>query len=159
MKHFISGVCLLALFSAAPIVGAQMNHEAAGMDHSSMSQDSGSVAAIGGAEVDRSFMDKIYVDGYEVTFHVMKAAGDMQHGGTQNLMVMVQKNKRALTNLLANSKVIAPDGRGVSKPMMLMGQWYMAGYDMTANGSYQLMVLFKTEDGQKHFGGVRYDAK
>ena len=40
--------------------------------------------------------------------------------------------------------------------MMKMGDWYMAGYDLGHNGQHQLMALFKTADGVKHFGGVYY---
>lgn len=43
--------------------------------------------------------------------------------------------------------------------LMKMGDWHMAGYDLNAPGKYQLMVLFKTSDGQKHFGGVHYMAE
>jgi len=40
-----------------------------------------------------------------------------------------------------------------------MGDWYMAGYDLGHAGAHKVMVLFKTEDGQKHFGGITYPNK
>ena len=161
MKNIVSVLVAAVSISMMQVAFAQMNHGAdVGMDHGAMSGDRSLSSVSSEQEASRpSFMDKIYIDGYEVTFHVMKTAGEMQHGGAQNLMIMVQKNKRAQTNLVVNSKIVDPAGREISKPMMLMGQWYMAGYDMNSRGSYQLMILFKDEDGQKHFGGVRYDAK
>ena len=41
--------------------------------------------------------------------------------------------------------------------MMKMGDWYMAGYNLGHAGNHQVMVLFKTSDGKKHFGGVLYN--
>jgi len=37
-----------------------------------------------------------------------------------------------------------------------MGDWYMASYDLDHPGKHQVMVLFKTEGGEKHFVGVEY---
>jgi len=80
----------------------------------------------------------------------------MQHGGTHNLMVKVEKDSKVLTNILVNSKVTHPNKESESKMMMKMGDWYMAGYDLEHKGPHQVMVLFKTQDGKKHFGGVTY---
>jgi len=53
--------------------------------------------------------------------------------------------------------VVHPNGKAESKMMMKMGDWYMAGYDLGHAGRHQVMVLFKTADGKKHFGGTFYD--
>jgi len=82
----------------------------------------------------------------------------MQHGGSHNVMIKVEKDGKALTNLTANSKVMHPNGKSESKMLMKMGDWYMAGYDLDHSGQHKLMVLFKTADGAKHFGGVLYPA-
>ena len=102
------------------------------------------------------FMKKVEVDGYTVSFHVMPASEGMQHGGSSNFMVKIEKDGAVLAPVAVNSKVIAPDGKAVSQMMMKMGDWYMAGYDLDQPGRYQLMVLFKTADGARHFGGVYY---
>jgi len=104
----------------------------------------------------KMFLQKRQIDGYTVSFHVMAASEGMQHGGSHNFMVKVEKDGAVQPLLAANSKAVSPDGKAVSKMMMQMGDWYMAGYDLDAAGRYQLMVLFKNQDGTKHFGGVYY---
>jgi len=63
-----------------------------------------------------------------------------------------------LTDLLVNSKVSHPIKESESKMMVRMGDWYMAGYDLGHPGVHQIMVLFKTSDGKKHFGGITFQA-
>lgn len=102
------------------------------------------------------FLVKRDIDGFVVSFHAMQAKEGMQHGGSHNFMVKIEKDGKALTGLVVNSKVIHPDGKAESKMMMKMGDWHMAGYDLDHEGTHQLMVLFKAADGKKHFVGVRY---
>jgi hypothetical protein len=103
------------------------------------------------------FLVKRDIDGYQVSFHVMKPEEGMQHGGSHNFMVKIEEDGKVITNVLINSKVVHPDGTSESKMMMKMGDWFMAGYDLGHdNGRHQMMVLFKTADGKKHFGGVYY---
>jgi len=99
------------------------------------------------------------IDGYTVSFHAMKAKEGMQRGGTHNFMAKVEKDGKALTDLVVNSKVTHPNNKSESKMLMKMGDWYMAGYDLGHEGQHQLMVLFKTADGAKHFGGVYFPEK
>lgn len=103
-----------------------------------------------------AFMKTQAVDGYQVIFHVMKAQAGQPMGGDHDFMVKVEKGGQVQTNLIVNSKIVYPDKSAASKMMMQMGDWYAAGYDMSQGGRYQLMVLFKTPDGNKHFGGVYY---
>lgn len=71
-------------------------------------------------------------------------------------MLKVEKGGSVISDLKINSKVVFPDGSNQSKPPMKMGGWFTAGYDLDMPGDYQLMVLFKTADGKKHFGGLNY---
>ncbi len=103
-----------------------------------------------------SFMKKVMIDGYEVSFHVMKAPEGMAHGGTHHIMIKVEKNQMITPLQAVNSKITHPNGQSESKMMMKMGDWYMAGYDLGHAGDHKIMVLFKTEDGKKHFGGTVY---
>ena len=96
------------------------------------------------------------IDGYAVSFHAMKAKPGKEMGGSHDFMIKVEKNGAIVTDLTANSKVVHPNGKAESKMMMKMGDWYMAGYDLGHKGQHQLMALFKTADGVKHFGGVYY---
>lgn len=96
------------------------------------------------------------IDGYTVSFHAMKAKPGKEMGGSHDFMIKVEKNGAVVTDLIANSKVVHPNGESESKMMMKMGDWYMAGYDLGHKGRHQLMALFKTTDGVKHFGGIYY---
>jgi hypothetical protein len=102
------------------------------------------------------FLIKKEIDGFTVSFHVMGARKAIKHGGTHNFMVKVEKDGKTLTDLTTNSKVTHPNGKSESKMLKKMGDWYMAGYDLGHEGQHQLMVLFKTADGTKHFGGIYY---
>ena len=102
------------------------------------------------------FLKKKVIDGYEVSFHIMKAPEGMAHGGTHHLMVKVEHDGAIVGLQAVNSKIVHPNGKSESKMMMKMGDWYMAGYDLGHEGAHQVMVLFKTKDGKKHFGGVKY---
>lgn len=103
------------------------------------------------------FLEKKVIDGYTVSFHVMKVSPEMEHGGSHNFMVKIEKDDRILDEVVVNSKVIAPDGESHSKFLQKMGDWYMNGYDLGQEGRYQLIILFKTADGIKHSGGVYYE--
>ncbi len=129
----------------------------AGMDHNQTPMDQGSHDTM--AAQSKMFLEKTQIDGHTVSFHVMQAKEGMQHGGSHNLMIKVEKDGRTLNDIAVNSKVVFPDGKEGSKMLMKMGDWYMAGYDLGQTGEHQLMVLFKTADGQKHFGGIHYMAR
>ena len=105
---------------------------------------------------DDMFLVKKQIDGYDVSFHVMAAQSGMEHGGSHNFMVKFEQGGVVLGDVKVNSKVVAPGGESNTKPLMKMGDWYMNGYDLGQSGQYQLMILFKTADGEKHKGGVYY---
>jgi len=103
-----------------------------------------------------TFLKKNNIDGFDVSFHIMKAPEGMAKGGTHHLMVKVEQNGKLSSLQAVNSKVTHPNGKSESKMMMKMGDWYMASYDLGHAGEHKIMILFKTEDGQKHFGGISY---
>lgn len=117
---------------------------------------SGSMRGDMGHKKDGMFLKKKQIDGYSVSFHVMKAKPGKAMGGSHDFMIKVEKDGKTLTNIAMNTKVIHPDGKSESKQVMKMGDWYMAGYDLGHKGKHQIMVLFKTKDGQKHKGGIYY---
>jgi len=109
-----------------------------------------------------AFVSSKEVDGFTVNFHIMKAMDGMKamegmkHGGSNSLMIKVVRGGKVQTDLVVNSKVTHPNGASESKMMMQMGDWYMAGYDLDHAGQHQVMVLFKTPDGNTHFTGIYY---
>jgi len=96
------------------------------------------------------------IDGYNVSFHIMKASADKSQGGSHHVMVKIEQDGKMVAGLMANSKVVHPNGKSESKMLMKMGDSYMAAYDLGHAGKHQVMVLFKTDDGVKHFGGIEY---
>jgi len=108
---------------------------------------------------DGMFLKKMEIDDYIVSFHVMKAKPGKEMGGTHDFMIKVEKDGKALTNVVMNTKVVHPNGKSESKKTMKMGDWLMAGYDLGHPGKHQMMILFKTADGKKHKGGIYYPGK
>jgi len=102
------------------------------------------------------FLTTKNIDGYQVSFHIMKAPAGKDKGGSHHVMVKFEKDGKALTDLVANSKALHPNGKSESKMLMKMGDWYMAAYNLNHKGPHQVMVLFKTSDGAKHFGGISF---
>ncbi len=167
-KTIMMGLLVAAVLGINPAF-ASGDHEGMGARHGAMND--GMNHEMGKGHMNGKMMEKMKdrmnnmflvrkdIDGYQVSFHVMKAPKGMQHGGTYHFMLKVEENGKALTNMLVNSKVIHPNGQSESKMMMKMGDWYMAGYNLGHKGKHQIMVLFKTSDGKKHFGGIEYQAQ
>lgn len=143
-----AGLLVCGVASAADDhAGNNMSHGDEHNTHSGMNKMSG------------MFLEKRDIDGYTVSFHVMPKNEAMDMGGTHNLMVKVEKGGHMVDGLKINSKVVHPNDKSQTKALMKMGDWYMAGYDLGHAGRHQLMVLFKTADGEKHRGGVFYPEK
>ncbi len=138
---------------------SEMNHDMHGSEKGHGDHDSHKGHDNHGSAMGGMFLVKKEIDGYDVTFHVMKAKPGKEMGGTHDFMVKVEKNGKALTDIAMNTKVKHPDGKSEVKKTMKMGDWLMAGYDLGHKGRHQLMILFKTADGEQHKGGVYYPAK
>ncbi|MDX8414121.1 MAG: hypothetical protein R8J85_08555 [Mariprofundales bacterium] len=152
-KIVIAAVSVFAMVTV-PSVWASGNHHHAdgkGMEHSAHSDGDNPCAMM-----KNGFKKEVNIDGFAVTFHIMKAMKEMNHGGSHSVMIKVEKDNEVLTNIAVNSKVTHPNDKSESKMMMKMGDWYMVSYDLDHPGKHQVMVLFKTSDGVKHFGGITY---
>jgi len=151
MKKITLAAALVGLFVSVNPLQAGEGHShghAHGDDHN---KDHSSQKSMG-----EMFLKKQEIDGYSVHFHVMEANDGMRHGGTHNFMIKVERDGKVLKDVKINSKVVHPNGDSESKGLMRMGDWYMNGYDLGHKGTHQLMILFKTSDGKKHKGGVKY---
>jgi len=137
----------LALSTSMVIAAEGHNH-----DHGNKAADGHTMDGMSGD----MFLKKLPIDGYDVSFHVMEAQAGMSHGGSHNLMIKVEQGNKLVESIKINSKVIHPNGKSESKMLMKMGDWFMAGYDLGHAGKHQLMILFKTDDGKSHKGGVYY---
>ncbi len=141
--------------------GGMKHDDRGGMKHDGMKHDDHEGMqhrdhAKSGHKSDGMFLKKKQIDGYAVSFHVMKPADGPSMGGTHHVMIKVEKGGKPVDGVVINSKVVYPDGKSDSKKTMKMGGWYMAGYNMHDSGKHQLMILFKTPDGKKHKGGIYY---
>jgi hypothetical protein len=163
MKRFLLPLSLGALLVSASAVQASGDHghdDGHADSHGSDSHGSKGHGDAGHHDASSKkggmFLKKKDIDGYSVSFHIMKAKLGKEMGGTHDFMIKVEKNGRAVNNVAINTKVVHPNGKSESKKVMKMGGWHMAGYDLAHEGKHQMMVLFKTKDGKKHMGGVYY---
>ena len=138
---------------------SEMKHDNHGSDHGHGDHDSDDGHGDHGSSMGGMFLKKKMIDGYSVTFHVMKAKPGKEMGGTHDFMIKVEKDGKVISDIVMNTKVKHPNGSSETKKTMKMGDWLMAGYDLGHEGKHQLMILFKTADGKKHKGGVYYSAK
>lgn len=167
MKKTIASIIITFWLGAGPALAAGGHEHMHGHDQQKMEQpinmdvhkahgsDMGQ-HAMPKNEMPGMLLVKKEIDGYAVSFHAMKAKPGKEMGGSHDFMIKVEKDGVVITDITANSKVVHPNGKTESKIMMKMGDWYMAGYDLGHKGQHQLMALFKTADGVKHFGGVYY---
>ncbi len=132
------------------------DHHAAGMKHDDHGSGHGDDHGHSHGSANKMFLKEKKIDGYNVTFHIMKAKPGKEMGGSHDFMIKVEKNGKALTNIVMNTKVVHPNGQSETKKAMVMGDWLMAGYDLGHKGKHQMMILFKTADGKKHKGGIYY---
>jgi len=144
----------IIIFAGMMFMGGAQSAIAHGDDHHNMHNPCSMSMAMG--DMKGGFLTTKEIDGYAVSFHIMKAQEGMAQGGTHHVMIKVAQDGKAITDLVANSKVVHPNDKSESKMLMKMGDWYMASYDLGHPGKHQVMVLFKTNDGGKHFGGVDY---
>ncbi len=164
----LSGITFAALLATAgPLYASgDHGHDEHGGEHKSEMKHDGHDAKQGHDEhkshaghesdMDKMFLVKKAVDGYNVSFHVMKAKPGKEMGGSHNFMIKIEKDGKALTNVTMNTKVKHPNGSSETKKAMKMGEWMMAGYDLGHKGKHKMMILFKTADGKKHRAGIYY---
>lgn len=159
MKKIIKPLSAMTLAAILTITGSSWAADDHGHDDASAEHDhhdSDAAHDDHDSAKDKMFLVKKEIDGYNVSFHVMKAKPGKEMGGSHDVMIKVEKEGKALTNIVMNTKVKHPDGSSETKKTMTMGEWQMAGYDLGHAGRHQLMVLFKTTDGKKHQGGIYY---
>ena len=158
MKKKIAVIVGMMALASAQVVHANEGHDMSGHEMKQYGQHDMN-SGHGDMKMDKSssmFLEKKEVDGYTVSFHIMPAKAGMGHGGSHNLMVKVEQDGKALSDVVINSKVFHPNNSSESKMLMKMGDWYMAGYDLGHAGKHGIMILFKTADGKKHKTSVYY---
>lgn len=160
MKKSLMAITLVSVFTLAgtAYAGGKHDHGHDQDDNGGSHNGSHNGSHDMGQGGDQMFLVKKELDGYQVSFHVMKAKPGKQMGGSHDFMIKVEQDGAALTDIVMNTKVVHPNGESETKPTMKMGDWFMAGYDLGHSGRHQLMILFKTADGKKHKGGVYYSA-
>jgi len=97
-------------------------------------------------------------DGYVFIFHIMPAPEGKGYSRIHyHLMVSIEKDGKPVTDLQLYSAAKHPDGSVQKKaPMMRMGDWYMALYNLShEKGQHWLTVSFE-RDGKTYASGVYY---
>ncbi len=151
MKKHIVVLAMLGLLSACS-TWTDSSSGAVGQQHSA--------AATQGMDHKSTFFvaQKGVADGYVFIFHVMPAPEGKGYSRINyHLMVSVEKNGKPLTDLKMYSAVKHPDGSSIAKaPMMQMGNWYMALYNLShETGQHWLTVSFERA-GKTYDSGVYY---
>jgi len=97
-------------------------------------------------------------DGYVFIFHVMPAPEGKGFSRTNyHLMVSIEKDGKPQTHLRLFSTVKHPDGTIETKvPMMKMGNWYMALYNLSHDKGRHWITASFEQDGQTYSSGVYY---
>jgi len=96
-------------------------------------------------------------DDYTVIFHVMRAPEGMRYSKEHyHLMVVVEKDHKPVTGLQMTSKAIHPDGTSEQKPMMHMGEWYMALYNLSHEQGRHLISVHFNIRGKKYAAHAYY---
>jgi hypothetical protein len=152
--RYLSAITLVSLLAVTGTTNAADGHSH-GHDNSDGHHAESAMTAMA-EQGNGMFAVKQAIDGYEVSFQVMKAKPGKEMGGSHDVMIKVEKDGKALIGIPMNTKVIHPDGTSETKKTMAMGDWSMAGYDLGHPGQHQLLILFKSADGEKHKGGVYY---
>lgn len=159
MKSTAIAILIAAVFLGPGSAQAADDQHSHGHEYGSKTPAQQGGHGMSHGEKEGMFLEKRHIDGYDVSFHVMAAGEGMRHGGSHNLMIRIEQGGKVVSDVAINSKVIFPDGTEQGRMLMKMGDWYMAGYDLKPDGQHQLLILFKTADGQKHKGGVYYPYK
>jgi len=156
-KQTLLALAFSGTLAATPLAFAAGDHDHDHGDHSGdHKMHDGADHKDHDSKMGDMFLKKKEIDGYTVTFHIMKAKPGKEMGGTHDFMIKVEKDGKTLNNIVMNTKVKHPAGNAESKKTMKMGDWLMAGYDLGHKGKHQMMILFKTADGKKHKGGIYY---
>jgi|GEM_PF-2624583 len=154
MKTIVLNVIFatMMLVISAPLLQAAETGGAKAMAESGM-------AGMAKDQPEEKFLKTQNIDAYQVSFMVTKTASGMEHGGSHNLMVKVEKDGTPQTLTKIFAKVILANGESKKEPLFKMDDWYMNGFDLGSSGKHQIIILFKTADGLKHNGGVYYQAE
>lgn len=96
--------------------------------------------------------------GYEIIFHVMPAPEGMGFSRKDyHLMVSVLQGGKPLTNLIVSSDAKHPDGSFEPRsPMMQMGNWYMAHYNLDPGTGRHFITIAFDRLGKHYFSSIYY---
>lgn len=97
-------------------------------------------------------------DDYVFIFHIMPAPEGKGYSRINyHLMVSIEKDGKPVTDVQLYSAVKHPDGSTQTKePMMQMGNWYIARYNLSHDmGQHWLTVSFE-RNGRTYSSGVYY---
>ncbi len=95
-------------------------------------------------------------DNYTVIFHIMRSPEGMRYSEDQyHLMVVVEKDHKPVTGLQMISRVVHPNGITEQKPMIHVGEWYMALYNLHEQGRHWISVQFNIS-GKQYAAGTYY---
>jgi len=101
---------------------------------------------------------KAISDDYEIIFHIMPAPNGVGFSRTDyHLMVSILQGGHTLTDLAVSSDVRHPDGSFEPRlPMMLMGEWYMAHYNLDHEPGQHFITIAFDANGKHYSSSINY---
>lgn len=107
-------------------------------------------------EIHGKLIQEKNVGGFELRFKVVDVKDSVPDGGSHNLLVNIKRDGRTQYKLSVTSSVNKTDGSEKSKSMMILGDWYLAGYDLPHNEEYGITVSFDSLNGENHSSTINY---
>ena len=116
----------------------------------------GVTAAAEGKEMRGQLIHENHVAGFDLKFKLVDAKESVDDGGSHNLLVNIERNERTAHGLSVNARIDDQHGNVASKSMMQLGDWYLAGYDLSDEKRYVITVSFTAPDGRVHRSAIHY---
>lgn len=101
-------------------------------------------------DVNGSLVAVKIVDGFEISMKVADVKDSISDGGSHNILIKIKRDDKIQRGVVVNANVLFPDKSQKSKSFMELGDWYLAGYDLGSNAKHEIMLTFKSTDGDKH---------
>jgi len=107
-------------------------------------------------EIHGDLIQEKFVNDFVLRFKVVDVKDSVPDGGSHNLLLNIKRDGRTQYKFSVKSTVDEMSGKRKSKTMMMLGDWYLAGYDFHQSEEYSITVSFNSPDGKIHNSTINY---
>ena len=107
-------------------------------------------------EIHGDLIQEKTVNDFVLKFKVVDVKDSVPDGGSHNLLLNIKRDGRTQYKLSVDSRVDEMSGKRKSKTMMMLGDWYLAGYNFHRNKDYFITVSFESPDGENLSSTINY---